>query len=126
MQKEIGANSLLLSSALYSLIPLATVLLTFRIWGMGIPSVTASVQLQSTRRDPFCGNSCGCGFSEAAAVCREEMGRVGIIGLKAHKTQSLRADIYDQHYVNSTAIIWGHSLQVEAFPGLISYPSSSS
>ena len=86
MQKEIGTNSLFLSSALNSLIPLASVLLTFRILGMGILSPTASVQLQSTRRDRFCGNSCGCGFAEAAAVCREEMGRVRNIGLTAHKT----------------------------------------
>lgn len=125
MQKEIDANSLFLSSALSCLIPLASVLLTFRIWGMAILSLTALVQLQSTGRDQFCGNSCGCAFAEASAVCKEEMGRVRNTGLMAHKTQSMMAEVYDQHYVNSAAVAWGHLLPLEALPGLVFYPSSS-
>lgn len=105
--------------------PLASVLLTFRILGMGVLSLAASVQLQSTGRDRFYGNSCGRGFAEAGAVCREEMGRIRNIGLMAHKTQSIRTEVYDQHYANSAAVAQGHLLQVEALPGLISYPSSS-
>jgi len=104
VQKGIDTNSLFLSLPLNSLIPLVSVLFTLRILGIEILSLTASVQLQCTRRHQFCGNGCGCRFAEAAAVCREEMGRLRNTGLMAHKTQSIRVEVYDQRYVNSAAI----------------------
>lgn len=42
------------------------------------------------------------------------MGRVGNTGLTVHKTQSIRAEVYDQHFANSAARALGNLLQVEA------------
>lgn len=81
---------------------------------MGILSLTALMTLQSSRKYQFCCNSCECGFAEAAAGCRDEMGRVGNTGLTVHKTQSIRAEVYDQHFANSAARALGNLLQVEA------------